>query len=190
MSRWAKHHHIPRQNNRHLSRPDLDVERIPALLRPVLGNNYQLHRLHTFLQVAGYRSLSEACAAHGLPTHTATTHLLGLEEEIGGPLLVRPTKNRPMEPTDLGRNVLAAALPLARHLGLPAVTTRSPVRTNHRRRPRTTTAAATRLVGLPALLRPAAGTKGGQRRLRRFLEAARYPTLTASPATQTSIRAP
>ncbi|MGW1659085.1 helix-turn-helix domain-containing protein [Streptomyces atratus] len=38
---------------------------------------------------------------------------------------------------------------------------------------------AARLVRLPALLRPAAGTKGGQRSLRRFLEAVRYPTLTA-----------
>ncbi|WP_405814217.1 TniQ family protein [Streptomyces sp. NBC_01390] len=182
VSRWAKHHNIPRQNNRHLSRPDLDVETIPALLRPVLSNNYQLRRLHTFLQVAGYRSLSEACAARGLPTHSVTMHLLRLEEEIGGPLLVRPTKNRPMEPTDLGHKVLAAALPLARQLGLPAAmaqAARSPVRTNHRRRPRTTAAAAARLAGLPALLRPGAGTKGGQRRLRRFLEAVRYPTLTA-----------
>ncbi|MFE7978266.1 LysR family transcriptional regulator [Streptomyces shenzhenensis] len=29
------------------------------------------------------------------------------------------------------------------------------------------------------LLRPAAGTKGGQRRLRRFLEAVRYPSVVA-----------
>lgn len=182
VSRWAKHHNIPRQNNRHLSRPDLDVETIPALFRPVLGNNYQLRRLHTFLQVAGFRTLSEACTARGLPTHTVTNHLLRLEEEIGGPLLVRPTKNRPMEPTDLGHQVLAAGLPLTRQLGLPTPTTqaaRPPARTNHRRRPRTTAAAAARLTGLPALLRPAAGTKGGQRRLRRFLEAVRYPTLTA-----------
>ncbi|MFB7270718.1 LysR family transcriptional regulator [Streptomyces sp. NPDC056244] len=166
-----------------VDRDSLDVETVPALLRPVLGNNYQLRQLHTFLQVAGYRSLSEACAARGLPRHTVTVHLLRLEEEIGGPLLVRPTKSRPMEPTGLGHNVLAAALPLARQLGLPAAATtqaaRSPVRTNHRRRPRTTAAAAARLAGLPALLRPAAGTKGGERRLCRFLEAARYPTLTA-----------
>jgi hypothetical protein len=53
-----------------------------------------------------------------------------------------------------------------------------PVRAHPRRRPRTPAATAARLVRLPALLRPAAGTKGGQRRLRRFLEAVRYPTLT------------
>ncbi|WP_371792894.1 LysR family transcriptional regulator [Streptomyces sp. NBC_01471] len=181
VSRWAKHHNIPRQNNRHLSRPDLDVETIPALLRPVLGNNYQLRRLHTFLQVAGFGSQSEACAARGLPTQSVTNHLLRLEEEIGGPLLVRPTKNRPMEPTELGHKVLAAALPLAlttrtaRHYGSSCATSRadeSPAKAPDNPR------CGGELAGLPALLRPAAGTKGGQRRLRRLLEAARYPTLT------------
>ncbi|MDN3028588.1 LysR family transcriptional regulator [Streptomyces sp. S.PB5] len=55
----------------------------------------------------------------------------------------------------------------------------SPIRHPRRRRPRTTAAAATRLAHLPALLRPAAGTYGGRRRLRRFLEAVKYPNLTA-----------
>jgi cytochrome oxidase assembly protein ShyY1 len=48
-----------------------------------------------------------------------------------------------------------------------------------RRRPRTTATATTRLAHLPALLRPEAGTYGGRRRLRRFLEAVQYLNLTA-----------
>ncbi|WP_406131506.1 LysR family transcriptional regulator [Streptomyces sp. NBC_00989] len=91
-----------------------------ALLRPVLGNNYQWRRLHTFLQVAGYRSLSEACGGRWLSTHSVTSHLLRLDEEIGGPLLFRTTKNRPLQPTDLGHTTTAQAarsLPCGHILG-------------------------------------------------------------------------
>ncbi|MGW0672535.1 LysR family transcriptional regulator [Streptomyces sp. NPDC002746] len=139
-----------------------------------------MRRLRTFLQVAGYRSLGDACAALGLPPHSVTAHLNRLEEELGGPLLVRTLKNRPMEPTELGHQVLAAPLPLAKHLGVPpeALPAQLPTpRQARRRKPRTTTAA--RLEQFPLLLRPAAGTKGGRRRLRRFLEAARYSSLVA-----------
>lgn len=179
VSRWAQLHKIPRQNNRHLSRPDLGAEKIPRVLHPVLHNKYQLRRLRTFLQVAGYRSLGDACAALGLPKHSITNHLHRLEQEFGGPLLVRTLKNRPMEPTELGHRILAAALPLAERLGVPADAVRAEPprpRQARRRRPRTTTAA--RLDQFPALLRPAAGAYGGRRRLRRFLEAARYRSLT------------
>ncbi|GAA3246219.1 hypothetical protein GCM10010469_01990 [Streptomyces labedae] len=180
VARWARSHHIPRQSVRHLSRPALAIEHIPAVLQPALGNNYQLRRLRTFLQIAGYRSLGDACAALGLSSHSVTNHLARLEEDMGGPLLVRTLRSRPMEPTELGHKVLDAARPLSDQLGVPTTAVPAqPIRHPCRRRPRTTAAAATRLAHLPALLRPAAGTYGGRRRLRRFLEAVQYPNLAA-----------
>lgn len=145
---------------RHRSRPELDVEKFPELLRPVLGSNYQLRRLQTFLQIAGYRSLADACAALALCPFSVYKQLHRLEQDLGGPVLLRALKNRPMEPTELGHRVLAAALPLAELLGLPAgsvqVAPPSPGQTR-KRRPRTTTAPW--LKQFPALLRPALGTK-------------------------------
>ncbi|WP_229713548.1 helix-turn-helix domain-containing protein [Streptomyces fuscichromogenes] len=180
VARWARHHHIPRQSNRHLSRPALGIEYIPAVLQPALNNNYQLRRLRTFFQIAGYRSLGDACAALGLSSHSVTNHLARLEEDMGGPLLVRTQRSRPMEPTALGHQVLDAARPLSDQLGVPTTAVPAkPIPPSRRGRPRTTAAAATRLAHLPALLRPAAGSYGGRLRLRRFLEAVQYPNLAA-----------
>ncbi|MER6737907.1 helix-turn-helix domain-containing protein [Streptomyces puniciscabiei] len=180
VSGWARKHEIPYRSNRHRSRPELDVEKFPELLRPVLGSDYPLRRLQTFLQIAGYRSLADACAALALCPFSVYKQLHRLEQDLGGPVLLRAVKNRPMEPTELGHRVLTAALPLAELLGLPAgsvqVAPPSPGQTR-KRRPRTTTAPW--LKQFPTLLRPVLGTKGGRRRLRRFMEAARYPSLTA-----------
>ena len=166
-----------RERPKHLSHPDLAIREVPSILRPALGNNYQLRWLRTFIQIAPFPSLGDACSTLGLPKATVTHHLLRLEREIGGPLLARALKNRRMEPTELGQRVLAAAVPLAEDLGIPAVAAMPEPPAPRRRRPRKAT--AVRLRQYPVLLRPAAGTKGGQRRLRRFLEAVRYPSLTA-----------
>lgn len=170
---------FPSRTTDTLSRPDLDADTVLPVLRPVLGNDYQLRRLRTFIQVAGYHSIRDACTELGLSQHSVTNHLLRLEEELGGPLLVRALKNRLPQPTELGQQVLAAARSVAESLGVPEVTVpaEGPRPPKARRRSRTTT--AVRLDQVPVLLRPAAGTYGGRRRLHRFVEAARYPSLAA-----------
>ncbi|WP_412104381.1 helix-turn-helix domain-containing protein [Streptomyces europaeiscabiei] len=58
--------------------------------------------MRTFIQVAGYHSIRDACTALGMSQHTVTNHLLRLEEELGGPLLVRLRKAGPCSPQSSG----------------------------------------------------------------------------------------
>ncbi|MFF2406110.1 LysR family transcriptional regulator [Streptomyces sp. NPDC058092] len=55
-----------------------------------------------------YLSLGEAASGLGLNTFTLVAQINRIERELGGPLLVRAERGRPMTLTPLGRRVLRA----------------------------------------------------------------------------------
>ncbi|MFF9483118.1 LysR family transcriptional regulator [Streptomyces sp. NPDC014733] len=80
----------------------------PHVLRPALGNTYAIRRLRVFLQVARHPTLTEACQVHGIAAATLTNQLKRLEQDLGGPLLIRAGRGRHLEVTPLGRDVIEA----------------------------------------------------------------------------------
>ncbi|WP_078992528.1 LysR family transcriptional regulator [Streptomyces sp. MMG1121] len=142
-----------------------------------------------------YPTLTEACQTHGLNPATLTMQLKRLEEDLGGPLLLRASRGRKLELTALGREVVQAVESWACTLAdLPRETwDRATVRRPHKkkRKPRRP-ADASGVDRFPALVQPAVRTFDGRRRLLRLLQAVDYPSLAAycravgtSPSTMT-----
>ncbi|MEW1661100.1 LysR family transcriptional regulator [Streptomyces sp. NPDC093707] len=179
----VREHGIAIRNNRQPKAPRQEFASAPAVLRPALGNSYALRRLRVFIQVVRYPTLTEACQTHGITPATLTTQLKRLEEDLGGPLLIRAGRGRQLELTALGQDVVQAVQSWARTLADQPRETwdRATVRRPHKekRKPRPRPADAPGVDGFPLLLRPAVRTFAGRRRLRKFLQAATYPTLAA-----------
>ena len=69
---------------------------------------YAWQRLNRFAAAIRYQTLSEAAEHLGTTQSALTTQIDRLERDIGGPLLERAERGRPMTPTALGEQVLAA----------------------------------------------------------------------------------
>ncbi|QID34293.1 LysR family transcriptional regulator [Streptomyces albus] len=179
----AREYGIPTQNNRQPKSPRQEFTSAPEVLRPALGNSYALRRLRVFIQGIRYPTLIEACQTHGIRPPTLTTQLKRLEEDLGGPLLIRAGRGRQLELTALGHEVVRAVENWAHTLADQSRETwdRATVRHSHQKkrkaRPRPTDAPG--VDGFPLLLQPAVRTFAGRHRLHRFLQAAAYPTLAA-----------
>lgn len=174
---------IPTRNNRQPNVPQQEFATAPPVLRPALGNSYPIRRLRVFIQVVRYSTLTEACQTHGIELPTLTQQLQRLEEDLGGPLLIRTGRGRQTELTALGQKVVQAVEQWAHTLAdRPRETLdRATVRRPHKkkRKPRRRTADAPGVDRFPARLQPAVRDFDGRRRLLRFLQAAEYPTLAA-----------
>lgn len=79
----------------------------PELIRPALQSAGGLQRLRRFAQLSAFRTVTEAAAALNTYEAVISVQIGRLEREIGGQLLVRAQRGRPMELTDLGRQVVA-----------------------------------------------------------------------------------
>ncbi|MGW0538180.1 LysR family transcriptional regulator [Streptomyces sp. NPDC003032] len=179
----VREHGIATRNNRQPKTPRQEFATAPEVLRPALGNSYALRRLRVFIQVVRYPTLTGACQTHGISPATLTMRLKRLEEDIGGPLLIRAGRGRQVELTPLGQEVVQAVEQWAHSLAdrpretWDRATVRRPYKERHK--PRRRPADAPGVDRFPALLQPAVRTFDGRRRLLRFLQAADYPTLAA-----------
>lgn len=61
-----------------------------------------------FAAASPYPSLGAAASGLGLNTFTLVAQINRIERELGGPLLVRAERGRPMTLTPLGKKVLKA----------------------------------------------------------------------------------
>ena len=77
-------------------------------LAKTLTSPYAWQRLNRFAAAVGYQTLSEAAEHLGTAQATLVIQINRLERDIGGPLLERAERGRPMTPTPLGERVLAA----------------------------------------------------------------------------------
>jgi DNA-binding transcriptional LysR family regulator len=71
-------------------------------------SSYAWQRLNRFAAAIGYQTLSEAAEYLGVAQSTLVIQINRPERDIGGPLLERAERARPMTPTALGEQVLAA----------------------------------------------------------------------------------
>jgi hypothetical protein len=113
MARWAHLHQIPlrpRGGASHDSslRTISQTTDLPAPIAKALTSPYAWQRLSRFAAAIGYRTLGEAAGHLGITQSALVTQVNGLERDIGGRLLERAERGRPMSPTPLGEQVLAA----------------------------------------------------------------------------------
>jgi hypothetical protein len=113
MARWARFHEIPlrpRGGGSHdsfLRTADQAVD-LPAPIAKAVTSPYAWQRLNRFAAAIGYQTLREAAEYLGTTQPTLTSQIERLERDIGGPLLERAERGRPMRLTPLGEQVLAA----------------------------------------------------------------------------------
>src|SRR5262249_35117217 len=81
---------------------------LPAPIAKALTSPYAWQRLNRFAAATGYRTLREAAGHLGITPTTLAVHSNRLDRDIGGPLLQRAKGGRPMSPTPLGEQVIAA----------------------------------------------------------------------------------
>jgi hypothetical protein len=113
MARWAHLHQIPlrpRGGASHDSslRTINQTTDLPAPIAKALTSPYAWQRLNRFAAAIGYRTLGEAADHLGITQSALVTQITRLERDIGGPLLERAERGRPMSLTALGEQVLAA----------------------------------------------------------------------------------
>jgi AraC-like DNA-binding protein len=113
MARWAHFHEIPLRSrggathDSFLRTADQAVD-LPAPMAKALTSPYAWQRLNRFAAAIRYQTLSEAAEHLGITQSALTTQIDRLERDIGGSLLERAERGRPMHPTPLGEQVLAA----------------------------------------------------------------------------------
>jgi hypothetical protein len=113
MARWAHRHQIPLRPRGGASHGSFlhsidQATDLPAEIRKALTSPYAWQRLNRFAAASGYRTLSEAAERIGITQSALVTQINRLERDIGGPLLERAERGRPMSPTALGEQVIAA----------------------------------------------------------------------------------
>ena len=113
MARWAHFHQIPLRPRGGASHDSAlrTTDRASDLPDPIaksLTSPYAWQRLNRFAAAIGYQTLSEAAEHLGVAQSTLVIQINRLERDIGGPLLERAERGRPMTPTALGEQVLAA----------------------------------------------------------------------------------
>ncbi|MCW1959166.1 MAG: TniQ family protein [Mycobacterium sp.] len=80
----------------------------PELIRPALQGSGGLQRLQRFAQLSAFATLTEAAAELETSEAVLSAQISRLEREIGSKLLVRAQTGRPMELTEVGRQVITA----------------------------------------------------------------------------------
>jgi DNA-binding transcriptional LysR family regulator len=115
MARWARFHQIPlrpRGGGSHDSSLRIadQVASLPALVVKALTSPYAWERLNRFAAAISYQTLSDAAGHLGIRNSTMVKQVSRLERDIGGALLERAERGRPMKPTLLGERVIAALL--------------------------------------------------------------------------------
>jgi hypothetical protein len=113
MARWAHFHQIPLRPrggaSHHSAQRTTDQARdLPAPVAKALTSPYAWQRLNRFAAAIGYQTLGDAAEHLGITQSTLVTQVHRLERDIGGPLLERAERGRPMRPTPLGEQVVAA----------------------------------------------------------------------------------
>jgi hypothetical protein len=113
MARWAKTHNIPLRSRGGASHSQAlrvadQAHRAPHILRPALSGQGASERLNRFAAASAFPSLGAAASGLGLNTFTLVAQINRIERELGGPLLVRAERGRPMTLTPLGKRVLRA----------------------------------------------------------------------------------
>jgi DNA-binding transcriptional LysR family regulator len=86
------------------------VASLPALVVKALTSPYAWERLNRFAAAISYQTLSDAAGHLGILKSTLVKQVSRLERDIGGALLERAERGRPMKPTLLGERVIAALL--------------------------------------------------------------------------------
>ncbi|MEU0442375.1 LysR family transcriptional regulator [Streptomyces sp. NPDC006186] len=113
MARWARTHNVPLRSRGGASHSQAlraadQTHRAPRVLRPALGGQGASERLRRFAAASAFPSLGAAASGLGLNTFTLVAQINRIERELGGLLLVRAERGRPMTLTPLGRRVLRA----------------------------------------------------------------------------------
>ncbi|RKT84576.1 regulatory helix-turn-helix protein, lysR family [Saccharopolyspora antimicrobica] len=113
MARWAKTHDIPLRSrggasHDQIRRTQQEAAAAPEILRPALVGHGAWERLERFAAASSYRTITEAARTLGLRQSPLTTQINRLEHDLGGSLLERAERGRPMRLTQLGRDVVAA----------------------------------------------------------------------------------
>jgi len=80
----------------------------PAILRPALQEKGGWQRLHRFAAVAAHATIWAAEDALGLKQSVLTHQIKRLEHDLGGQLLIRARRGRPMKLTPFGAEVVSA----------------------------------------------------------------------------------
>jgi DNA-binding transcriptional LysR family regulator len=113
MARWAHVHQIPLRPRGGASHDSFlritdQAACLAAEIGKALTSPYAWQRLNRFAAAASYRTLREAAGRLGITQSALVTQINRLERDIGGPLLERAERGRPMSPTPLGEQVIAA----------------------------------------------------------------------------------
>lgn len=113
MSRWAKRHGIAlrrRGGPSHTSnlQASATARQAPEILRPALAGIGGAERLSRFVRTSTYPTFSAAAAALKLRQPIICGQIARLETELGGPLIERAERGRPMALTELGSAVIDA----------------------------------------------------------------------------------
>lgn len=95
--------------------PPKPADDAPVLIRAALAQIGGAERLSRFAAVSDYPSVTAAASALKLQQPVLHGQIARLETELGGPLLTRAERGRPMSVTDLGVRVLQAWKPWAVH---------------------------------------------------------------------------
>jgi hypothetical protein len=80
---------------------------LPDPIAKALTSPYAWQRLNQLAAAAGYQTLRDAAEHLGIAQPTLVAQINRLERDIGGRLLERAERGRPMTLTDLGKQVLA-----------------------------------------------------------------------------------
>ncbi|MEU3078539.1 TniQ family protein [Streptomyces laurentii] len=112
MARWARHHQIPTRRGGAGHNPALralaDGVTAPSLLRRALERRGGREHLRNFAAAASYPNLGAAADALNVKRFTLVGQINRLEQDLGGPLLERAVRGRPMRLTALGRRAKRA----------------------------------------------------------------------------------
>ena len=113
MSLWAQRHGIQRRPRGEASKAaNLEAAKqgrqAPAILRPALSQIGGAARLKRFEMVLQYPTITAAAADLGLRQAVLTSQITRLEGELGGALIERAQRGRPMTLTKRGARVLRA----------------------------------------------------------------------------------
>lgn len=81
----------------------------PPLLKDALQGNHGQERLQRFAAISNYPTLRAAVRSLGLNQPSLSRQIRDLERDVGGQLLMRAERGRPMHLTRLGRNLLQVA---------------------------------------------------------------------------------
>lgn len=113
MARWARFHEIPLRPRGDASHDSFlstvnHTADLPAPIAKALTSPYARQRLNRFAVAVSYQTLSEAADHLDIKQAILVTQINRLERDIGGPLLERAERGRPMSLTPLGMQVPAA----------------------------------------------------------------------------------